>query len=628
MICSNNKCGKQWQLIGMKSSDLKKCPFCGTTIRNSFQYPSEAVYFCLNQKDGVEILKMPQLQSMLSDCLGKDEITLELIRNALKSGVGETLYSALKGTPEQQLAAYNRSVGQMIERYSTERSKAEEVVKYFTDALQWKLPTPAKQQETKKTSAVTNQQPVQNQGNAYMTSAQQIQPTAGGNAYMNAPAQQVPNSTAPQQYGNVVMTAHAPVKKKHPILKIFLILILLALAFLIFLFVLGIMADEDDESSPVSKTVASESTAESLDESEISEEDTSKEAESTAVAEVTESASEASSSEESSSEEDISSDESSTEDLKENVYKVKTVSENIVDAQDSDFTQYTSYTIDTDTNKLYYLSGKDKNENEEGSIYCTDLNTGITSLLPFSLPNYNHTPELIYNRFNKTLYTYVYAYDSDKSGLYVDGKQIFNIDVNYASDCYSFCAVEKDKFTSIFEGKAVIIDTKDNQTQEGYLKYPQYYGLYYAEPYLYDECYYWIFYDNYRDSGVDHHRVDITYTLQLSDADKEKSGTIIGEYEGAIGISTYNDEAYIMSTDYSIYKVKTDKLMENIDKTDIEAMEVNADNDTLELVVDSKDIKQTGVNNLNDITSFKVAGDDRFIVFDSFDNVYKMISKE
>ena len=101
-----------------------------------------------------------------------------------------------------------------------------------------------------------------------------------------------------------------------------------------------------------------------------------------------------------------------------------------------------------------------------------------------------------------------------------------------------------------------------------------------------------------------------------------------GEYEGAIGISTYNDEAYIMSTDYSIYKVKTDKLMENIDKTDIEAMEVNADNDTLELVVDSKDIKQTGVNNLNDITSFKVAGDDRFIVFDSFDNVYKMISKE
>lgn len=151
MKCS--KCNKTWSLFDEKLSDKQHCPHCKEKFISKFQYfdsVSEGIAYCL-EMGGKEILKnKSKMNAYINDLMGNDFPNHNLVKNAIDSDIGSILIDADEKDEKAKQAAVQQAIGRLIREFSTEKKKAEEVVTYFTDALQWKLPAAA----AEKTGAV------------------------------------------------------------------------------------------------------------------------------------------------------------------------------------------------------------------------------------------------------------------------------------------------------------------------------------------------------------------------------------------------------------------------------------------------------------------------------------------
>ena len=151
MKCS--KCNKTWSLFDEKLSDKQHCPHCKEKFISKFQYfdsVSEGIAYCL-EMGGKEILKnKSKMNAYINDLMGNDFPDHNLVKNAIDSDIGSILIDADEKDEKTKQAAVQQAIGRLIREFSTEKKKAEEVVTYFTDALQWKLPAAA----AEKTGAV------------------------------------------------------------------------------------------------------------------------------------------------------------------------------------------------------------------------------------------------------------------------------------------------------------------------------------------------------------------------------------------------------------------------------------------------------------------------------------------
>lgn len=142
MKCS--KCNKTWSLFDEKLSDKQHCPHCKEKFISKFQYfdsVSEGIAYCL-EMGGKEILKnKSKMNAYINDLMGNDFPDHNLVKNAIDSDIGSILIDADEKDEKAKQAAVQQAIGRLIREFSTEKKKAEEVVTYFTDALQWKLPT-------------------------------------------------------------------------------------------------------------------------------------------------------------------------------------------------------------------------------------------------------------------------------------------------------------------------------------------------------------------------------------------------------------------------------------------------------------------------------------------------------
>lgn len=141
MKCS--KCNKTWSLFDEKLSDKQHCPHCKEKFISKFQYfdsVSEGIAYCL-EMGGKEILKKKsKMNAYINDLMGNDFPDHNLVKNAIDSDIGSILIDADEKDEKAKQAAVQQAIGRLIREFSTEKKKAEEVVTYFTDALQWKLP--------------------------------------------------------------------------------------------------------------------------------------------------------------------------------------------------------------------------------------------------------------------------------------------------------------------------------------------------------------------------------------------------------------------------------------------------------------------------------------------------------
>lgn len=141
MKCS--KCNKTWSLFDEKLSDKQHCPHCKEKFISKFQYfdsVSEGIAYCL-EMGGKEILKnKSKMNAYINDLMGNDFPNHNLVKNAIDSDIGSILIDADEKDEKAKQAAVQQAIGRLIREFSTEKKKAEEVVTYFTDALQWKLP--------------------------------------------------------------------------------------------------------------------------------------------------------------------------------------------------------------------------------------------------------------------------------------------------------------------------------------------------------------------------------------------------------------------------------------------------------------------------------------------------------
>ena len=141
MKCS--KCNKTWSLFDEKLSDKQHCPHCKEKFISKFQYfdsVSEGIAYCL-EMGGKEILKnKSKMNAYINDLMGNDFPDHNLVKNAIDSDIGSILIDADEKDEKAKQAAVQQAIGRLIREFSTEKKKAEEVVTYFTNALQWKLP--------------------------------------------------------------------------------------------------------------------------------------------------------------------------------------------------------------------------------------------------------------------------------------------------------------------------------------------------------------------------------------------------------------------------------------------------------------------------------------------------------
>ncbi len=302
-------------------------------------------------------------------------------------------------------------------------------------------------------------------------------------------------------------------------------------------------------------------------------------------------------------------------------YTVNTLSEST--DIDSKYASHThKYAIDIDDNELYYIIDQ--------IIYKVDIESGASEIFmdftnssTFSLHG-----RLIYNSFDKNVYCFARRNDENI---------LFNLSNQKYNKCYSaHYFTSYDKVISIsgnygYNTKPIHeFDLSTGKTvTDGYIR-SHWYHDYMAIPFLHDESYYWI--DFGGPKGAKPH---IVYTNKLSwDDNSDYFGEYIGYFDG-IAATTYNNEAYIMKEDFSIYKVNIEKLWEvheilsdpdhplNNTLTGEPAVSYE---DALQIYINSNEIKQTGINNINAVADFKFCSDGSVILYDSYDMKYKSIN--
>ena len=649
------KCNGSFKIIGVNKERIGTCPKCGEKIipaPNAFESISEAIYYCIQigSKEPFDILNnKTKLNSYLEDTLGSSYPERNMIKAAIDSDIGATLFKARSGFHGAQKEAFDEAVEQMRRSYGTEIGIAKKTVKYFTDAIGWNIiaEQPQKSKETVQSAASPlNNSAVRPQAQTN-NNVQPAQPKDNGQRQQynnNYPVQQPQKAqgtvhSAASPANNSAVRPHAstnnnvlpaqpqkPAKKKG-CLSFFLILTLILFAAIAIIFLkIFLFNDKDKNETSKNNTSVSQNTEISENDSSIT---TSEVEDSTAEA-TKESLEKGSKATEktSSTEKDTTQPITTAKSDETGKYTVRSLSQ-YIDYESKNHKEmffYDSFDVDTENNILYYALGD--------SIYKVDLDTGDSELYTqIEAYEENKYMYLIYNQFNHKMYSFLDGYDYayEKSYLFDISKNepelILTTTIKDVYSSRNFISFVSANTLGIVpnpsNSKAYEINLVDQSEKKGYVSYCadiyNTWGDYRFEkriPIFKNDSYYWL----ESTEGIS----AICYTMKSICNDEKNCGDFIGLFENTISQCVTDNEAYIMTDDFSIYRIDVERLLENYD-------DGNSNPDyscALELVIYGNDIKQTGINNISEPFGLKMTTDGRFVVFDKFDNTFKIVEKK
>lgn len=645
MKCS--KCNKTWSLFDEKSSDKQHCPHCKEKFISKFQYfdsVSEGIAYCL-EMGGKEILKnKSKMNAYINDLMGNDFPDHNLVKNAIDSDIGSILIDADEKDEKAKQAAVQQAIGRLIREFSTEKKKAEEVVTYFTDALQWKLPAaaaektgavnataiPAAPKPAAKAAAPPAQKQQQAAPNASQTSPNPAgqnatfspaaapgtaalqnaaiagQPNPAANLNGQNPRQQAPNATfqgaqpypvppvpngqaypngtiAPQNAnGTLQNNPNGTLNPENAAVKKKKSPLGCLIAILILLLLLAglVIWYLMSHKNEPEQTVSTPAI----------------------VAEVEES-SEASTELETESEEETTEAEHTTETKEEQTTETteKAADNNTAAYEVKSLAHYNEYDgkqkiqYDPVNNRIYYMQDK-------AQIMYYDLNTDQSeTVLDLSETEYkNASLDYGVNPFNGKVYA-----DINNLGLYdIEAKKVA-IPTEYDPSRADLFFPSSDEV--LYQNSIFSLSTGE-QLSSGEVPYDGYTSY----PFLYNNEYYYLM------TGTSNYRIVKTTQLLTSNGDyTEFMETNIDENKPFF-VDT--DAVYYMTEDHSIYQV-------NLSYQESEEDVLNRDENHDIMIIDGKDIENSGTNYLsNNIVAFTKIDDSTFAVLDGLDNSLKLVS--
>lgn len=633
MKCS--KCNKTWSLFDEKLSDKQHCPHCKEKFISKFQYfdsVSEGIAYCL-EMGGKEILKnKSKMNAYINDLMGNDFPDHNLVKNAIDSDIGSILIDADEKDEKAKQAAVQQAIGRLIREFSTEKKKAEEVVTYFTDALQWKLPAAAAEKTgavnaAPKPAAKAAAPPTQKQQQAAPNASQTSPNPAGQNATFSPaaapgiaapqnaaiagqpnpaatpngqnPRQQAPNATfqgaqpypvppvpngqaypngtiAPQNANGALQnnpngtlnSENAAVKKKKKSPLGCLIAILILLLLLAGLVIWYLMNHKNEPEQTVSTPAI------------VAEVEESSEASTELVTESEEETTEAT--EEQTTETTTETTDNST------AYEVKSLAHyNKYDGKQK--IQY-----DPVNNRIYYMQDK-------AQIMYYDLNTDQSeTVLDLSETEYkNASLDYGVNPFNGKVYA-----DIQNLGLY-------DIDANKLVLPDEYAVLAELFFPSsdevLYQNRIFSLSTGE-QLSSGEVPYAS--STVY--PFLYNNEYYYLMHLGWY--------YEIVKTTQLLTSNGDYTEFMETNIDENKPFFVDTDAVYYMTEDHSIYQV-------NLSYQESEEDVLNRDENHDIMIIDGKDIENSGTNYLSDnIVTFTKIDDSTFAVLDGLDNSLKLVS--
>ena len=632
MKCS--KCNKTWSLFDSKLSDKQHCPYCKEKFISKFQYfdsVSEGIVYCL-EMGGKEILKnKSKMNAYINDLMGNDFPDHNLVKNAIDSDIGSILIDADEKDEKAKQAAVQQAIGRLIREFSTEKKKAEEVVTYFTDALQWKLPAAAAE-KTGAVNAAANpaaplpSQPAQKRQPAAPNTSQASPYPAGQNATFSPaapgtaapqnaaiagqpnpaatpngqnPRQQAPNATfqgtqpypvppvpnrqaypngtiAPKNANGALQNnpngtlnpenAAVKKKKKSPLGCLIAILILLLLLAGLVIWYLMNHKNEPEQTASTPAIVAEvEESSEASTEPETESEEETTEA-----------------TEEQTTETTTETTDNST------AYKVKSLAHyNKYDGKQK--IQY-----DPVNNRIYYMQDK-------AQIMYYDLNTDQSeTVLDLSETEYkNASLDYGVNPFDGKMYA-----DIQNLGLY-------DIEANKLVLPDEYAVLAELFFPSsdevLYQNRIFSLSTGE-QLSSGEVPYAS--STVY--PFLYNNEYYYLMHLGWY--------YEIVKTTQLLTSNGDYTEFMETNIDENKPFFVDTDAVYYMTEDHSIYQV-------NLSYQESEEDVLNRDENHDIMIIDGKDIENSGTNYLSDnIVAFTKIDDSTFAVLDGLDNSLKLVS--
>lgn len=630
------KCNGSFKIIGVDKEHIGTCPKCGEKIipsPNAFESISEAIYYCIQigSKQPFDILNnKTKLNSYLEDTLGSSYPERNMIKAAIDSDIGATLFKAKGSSNSAQKEAFDEAVDQMRRSYGTEIGIAKKTIKYFTDAIGWNIIT---EQPQKTNETVRPVAPPSNNS--------AVKPKDPANN--NVPPAQPQSTEQRQQYNNnyPVQQPQKPTKKKG-CLSFFLILTIILFAAIAFIFLkLFLFKDKDRNETSKTNTSVSQNTQISENESSITTSETEDNTEKTT--EVGSEESSKNTEKTSNTEKDTTQPTTTAKADETEKYTVRSLSQ-YIDFEDKNHNGnflYDSFDVDTENNVLYYALGD--------SIYKVDLDTGDSELYT-QIEAYNDYyfcyVYLIYNQFNHKIYSVLYGY-TYTNYTYLEGSYFFSLfdistnepqlilnsrkSIDLSNHSISF--VSENTLCIVpdtAKSESCEINLVDQSEKKGYVSQKWNYAYSEVGTWGYDDTYYFgkripIFKnDSYYWLESTKERSAICYTMKSICNDEENCGKFIGLFENTISHCVTDNEAYIMTDDFSIYRIDVEKLLENYD-------DGNSNSDysyAWELIIDGNDIKQTGINNISEPFGLRMTTDGRFVVFDKFDNTFKIVEKK
>lgn len=643
------KCNGSFKIIGVDKEHIGTCPKCGDKIipsPNAFESISEAIYYCIQigSKEPFDILNnKTKLNSYLEDTLGSSYPERNMIKAAIDSDIGATLFKARSSSNGAQKEAFDEAVDQMRRSYGTEIGIAKKTVKYFTDAIGWNIITeqPQNAKETVRSaappsnnSAVKPKAPLNNnvppaqpkdngQRQQYNNNYPVKQPQKAKGTVRSVAPPSNNSAVRPQASTNNNVLPAQPQKttKKKGCLSFFLILTLILFAAIALIFLkLFLFKDKDRNETSKANTSVSQNTQISGNEISVTTDEAEDNTEKTI--EVSSKNTEKTSN----TEKDATQPTTTAKADETEKYMVISLSQ-YIDYKSENHNGvfwYDSFDVDTENNVLYYTLGD--------SIYKVDLDTGDSELYTqIEAYKENAYMYLIYNQFNHKMYSFLEGYDRNNSYLFdistnepeliltATQKNIYS-NRNYISFVSenTLCIVPDTSSSISYEINLVDQSEKKGYVSQEWDRYDTWGSFYFGKriPILKNDSYYWL-------ESIDGISA-ICYTMKSICNDEKKCGDFIGLFENTISQCVTDNEAYIMTDDFSIYRIDVEKLLENYD-------DGNPNSDysyALELVIDGNDIKQTGINNISEPFGLKMTTDGRAVVFDCFDNTFKIIEKK
>ena len=333
----------------------------------------------------------------------------------------------------------------------------------------------------------------------------------------------------------------------------------------------------------------------------------------------------------------------------------------IAKLNNGDINSFQSYAIDTDANTIYYI---DRNLDSYYAdityyIYKYDIlkqSVELVKELPYDSCFYPIC--LTYNQFDKNVYCFAGGGKSQDGHGILNGLAFFKVESNefqcldtngnrnFLSDYNHFDNTNYRSFYFVsatefvieqgdYHSRLYLYNTVDDSFTSGSI------GVYSANrnnetdtPFMYKDNYYWLCSRSGGFSIVKSQK--LFYPLQSGD--NTYYGDNLGQFstnDGWIAGNVYNGAVYLMKNDFSIYKVDLD-ILEQVYNEQSQTEEknnliVSPDKDenlqnALTLIIDGKEIKQTGINNLTTVKFFSFVSDDSILVYDDFDKNYKLIS--